>query len=157
MIIPRKEDLRGLAGAPKGSIKDTKRAVVFATLGLPLDPVTGILVMRSAGQDRLDGEAHFTFNVPIEHFERVNRVYSAEKADVELDLMLERLKTQPAYAGIGAELERMITDALIVYGRRFLENYQRIVQCLMTKARDIEIKEKDSGAFEFKFYLEKRR
>lgn len=157
MIIPRKDDLRGLIGAPKGSIKDTKRAVVFATLGLPLDPVTGIIVTHAPGQDRMDGEAYFTFDVALEHFERVNRVYAAEKADLELDSMLERLKSEPAYASIGTELERIVTDALIVYGRRFLENYQRMVQCLMTKARDIEVKEKKAGAFEFKFYLEKRR
>jgi hypothetical protein len=153
MIIPRQEDLRGLKGAPKGSIKDTKRAVVFATLGLPLDPVSGILVMRLSSQDRLDGDAYFTFDVPLDHWERVNRVYSAEKADLELDAMLERLKTNPAFAAIGTELEQMIVNALIVYGRRFLENYQRMTKCLQSKGRDIEIKEKKGGAFEFKFYL----
>jgi hypothetical protein len=157
MIIPRKEDLRGLQGAPKGSLKDTKRAVVFATLGLPLDPVTGILVMREPGQDRLDGEAYFTFNVPLEHWNRVNEVYSAEKADIELDSMLDRLKADPAFTKIGLELEQLIINALIIYGRRFLENYQRMSQCLRTKAREIEIKEKKAGAFEFKFYLEKKR
>ena len=159
MIIPRKEDLQGLAGAPKGSIKDTKRAVVFATLGLPLDPITGILILCSAGANRLDGEAYFTFDVPHENFERVNRIYSAEKADIELDAMLERIKREPAFTMIAVELERVISDALIVYGRRFLENYQRMVQCLMTRGRDIEIKEKGNGkgAYEFRFYLEKRR
>src|SRR5215475_2807894 len=125
MIIPRKEDLRGLAGAPKGSIKDTKRAVVFATLGLPLDPIAGILVLSRNGENRLDGEAHFTFDVPHDNFNRVNHVYLAEKADIELDRMLEHLKADPAFATIAADLERMISDALIVYGRRFLENYQR--------------------------------
>jgi hypothetical protein len=157
MIIPRKEDLRGLAGAPKGSTNDTKRAVVFATLGLPLDPATGILIMRSNGQDRLDGEAYFSFDVPLENWDRVNAVYAAGKADTELDLMLDRLKAEPAYAAIGAELERKITDALIVYGRRYLENFQRTLQFLKSKARDIEIREKGAGAYEFKFYLEKRR
>jgi hypothetical protein len=157
MIIPKKEDLHGLAGAPKGSTNDTKRAVVFATLGLPLDPLTGVLVMRSNGQDRLDGEVYFNFNVPLENWDRVNGVYSAGKADSELDLLLERLKKEPAYAAIGAELERRITDALIVYGRRYLENFQRTLQFLKSKARDIEIKEKGAGAYEFKFYLEKRR
>ena len=157
MIIPRKEDLRGISGVPRGSIKDTKRAVVFATLGLPLDPIIGILVLRATGQDRLDGEAHFTFNVPLEQWDRVNQVYGAEMADIELDRMLDRLKGEPAYAAIGTELERMVTDALIIYGRRFLENYQRTVQFLISKARDIEIKEKPAGAFEFKFYVDKKR
>jgi hypothetical protein len=157
MIIPRKEDLPGLAGAPKGSTNDTKRAVVFATLGLPLDPLSGILVMRSDGQDRLDGEVYFSFDVPLENWDRVNAVYAAGKADTELDLMLDRLKAEPAYAAIGVELERKITDALIVYGRRYLENFQRTLQFLKSKARDIEIREKGAGAYEFKFYLEKRR
>ena len=157
MIIPRKEDLHGLAGVPKGSTNDTKRAVVFATLGLPLDPLTGIMVMRSNGQDRLDGEIYFSFNVPLENWDRVNAVYATGNADIELDLMLERLKTDPAYAAIGTELERRITDALIVYGRRYLENFQRILQFLKSKARDIEIKEKGAGAYQFKFYLDKQR
>lgn len=157
MIIPRKEDLRGLAGVPQGSINDTKRAVVFATLGLPLDPRIGILVMRQAGQDRLDGQAHFTFNVEKQHLDRVNAVYDAGKADAELDEMLDRLKTDPAYAAIGTQLERMVSDALIIYGRRFLENYQRTTRLLMTKGRDIEITEKPAGAFQFKFMVPKKR
>jgi hypothetical protein len=122
-----------------------------------LDPLTGILVMRSGGQDRLDGEVYFSFEVPLENWDRVNAVYAAGKADTELDLMLDRLKAEPAYAAIGVELERKITDALIVYGRRYLENFQRTLQFLKSKARDIEIREKGAGAYEFKFYLEKRR
>jgi len=157
MITPRKEDLKGLIGVPRGTMKDAKKAVVFATLGLPLDPVIGILVMRSSGQDRMDGDAHFTFNVPIENFDRVCQVYAAGDADTELDEMLDRLKADPSYAAVGSRLERLISDALIVYGRRFLENYQRMVGFLMNKGRDIEIQEKQSGAFEFKFQLPKRR
>jgi hypothetical protein len=144
MIIPRKEDLRGLAGAPKGSTNDTKRAVVFATLGLPLNPAAGVLVMRPAGHDRLDGEAFFSFDVAVENWDRVNAIYAAGKGD-------------PAYTAIGVELERMISNALVVYGRRFLENFVRTLQFLKSKARDIEIKEKGAGAYVFKFYLEKRR
>jgi hypothetical protein len=155
MIIPRKENLQGLAGVPKGSTNDTKRAVVFATMGLPLDPVSGILVVRSNGQDRLDGDAHFTFKVAVDHWDRVNEVYSAGKADVDLDNLLDRLKADPAYAAIGAELERQVTDALLVYGRRFLENFVRTVQFLKTKARDIQIKEKGAGAYQFIFHLQK--
>ena len=71
--------------------------------------------------------------------------------------MLDRLKADPSYAAVGSRLERLISDALIVYGRRFLENYQRMVGFLMNKGRDIEIQEKQSGAFEFKFQLPKRR
>jgi hypothetical protein len=157
MIIPRKEELRDLSGVPNGSLKDTKRAVVFATLGLPLDPRIGILVMRKAGQDRLDSEAHYTFNITKENFDRVNAVYEAQKADVELDELLERLKAHPPYAAIGTELERVISDALIIYGRRFLENYQRMVKLLTTNGRDIEIIEKPAGAFQFKFMVPKRQ
>jgi hypothetical protein len=159
MIIPRKEDLHGLAGVPKGSIKDIKQAVVFATLGIPLDPVNGILVLCRQGADRLDGEAYFTFNVPQNNFERIQYVYALDKADVELDAMLDRIKADSATAGIGAELERMISDALIIYGRRFLENYQRMTSCLMSKGKDIEIREKDikRGAYQFVFKMEKRR
>jgi hypothetical protein len=157
MIIPRKENLQGLAGVPKGSTNDTKRAVVFATMGLPLDPVSGILIVHSNGQDRLDGDAHFTFKVELDHWDRVNAVYSAGKADMDLDNMLERLKAEPAYAAIGAELERQVTDALLVYGRRFLENFVRTLQFLKTKARDIGIRDKGRGAYEFTFFLEKAR
>jgi len=157
MVIPRKEDLRNLVGVPNGSIKDTKRAVVFATLGLPLDPVNGILVLCSTSGNRMDGEAHYNFNVPLENWDRVNEVYSAAKADVELDKALERLKSDPVHASIGNELERRISDALIVYGRAFLENYSRMVQCLMSKGKDIRIEEKNSGsgAYKFIFFLNK--
>lgn len=157
MQIPRKEDLKGIAGVPKGSMKDTKRAVVFATLGLPLDPQIGILVMHESGQDRLDGEAYFSFNVDLANLDRVQSIYEAATADVELDKMLDRLKTDPAYFAIGTQLERMISDALIVYGRRFLENYQRMTRFLMARGQDIEITKKRSGAFEFKFKLQKRQ
>lgn len=157
MIIPRKEDLAGLIGVPRGSMNDTKKAVVFATLGLPLDPVIGILVMRSPGRDRLDGEAHYTFNVPIENWNRVCQLYAAGDADSVLDEMLDRLKADPTYTVIGAKLEQLVSDALVVYGRRFLENYQRMVALLMNKGRDIEIREKKAGAFEFKFQLARRQ
>jgi|SRR5215469_1186200 len=159
MVIPRKEDLRELVGIPKGAIKDTKRAVVFATLGLPLDPVTGILVLCSAGGNRMDGEAHYNFNVSLDTWDRVNEIYSSAKADVELDSMLERLKNDPAFASIGTELERRISDALIVYGRAFLENYSRMIQCLMSKGKDIRIEEKNSGsgAYKFIFFLDRPR
>src|SRR5246127_595966 len=157
MHIPRKDELSGLAGVPMGSIRDTKRAVVFATLGLPLDPRIGILVIRETGQDRLDGEAYFTFKVDKQNLDRVNEVYDAEKADFELDEMLDRLKADPASAAIGTQLERMISDALIIYGRRFLENYQRMKALLVTKGQDIEITKKSSGAFAFKFQLPRKR
>jgi len=160
MVIPRKEDLRGLSGVPKGSIKDTKRAVVFATLGLPLNPATGILVIRFPGQNKLDSEAYFSFDVPLDNWDRVNEVYSTGTADLELDAALEQIKANPVFASIGTELERRISDALIVYGRRFLENYSRMVQCLMSGARDITIKEKtndEKGAYEFTFFVEKRQ
>lgn len=156
MLIPRKEDLRGLIGVPQGSIKDTKRAVIFATLGLPLDPAIGILVLVPDGTDRLDGEAYFTFNVQKEHLDRCNDVYNRATADVELDQMLERLKAEPASAAIGTQLERMISDALVIYGRRFLENYQRMTSLLMSKGRDIEITRKPAGAFQFKFTRPKK-
>ena len=151
MVIPRKEDISGLVGIPKGSIKDTKRAVVFATLGLPLDPVTGIFVMRKAGVDRLDGDAYFTFNVPLETFERLNLIYDAGTADVEFDQVLEEIKADPLFAAVARRLEILVVDALLVYGRRFLENYQRMLHCLRQRAPDIEIKEK-VGAFEFTFF-----
>ena len=157
VIIPRKEEVRGLSGAPKGSIKETKRAVVFATLGIPLDPVTGILVLCSESADRLDGEAYYSFNVPLDNWDRVNEIYSAGTADVELDAAIDRLKADPNLGSIATELERSIGDALIVYGRRFLENYQRMVQCLMKQGRDITIKDKPKGAYEFRFFLERNK
>lgn len=159
MVIPRKEDLRGLIGVPKGSIKDTKRAVVFATLGLPLDPDNGILVLCSASGDRMDGEAYYSFNVPLENWDRVNEIYGTGTADVALDEALERLKADPALVAIVTDLERRISDALIVYGRAFLENYHRMVQCLMSKGKDIRIEEKESGygAYKMSFFLDKHR
>ena len=68
--------------------------------------------------------------------------------------MIAAHKLTPA---IGAELERLVTDALIIYGRRFLENYQRMIGFLTTKARDIKVQDKKAGAVQFTFFMEKRR
>jgi hypothetical protein len=154
MIIPRKEDLSGISGIDKGAIRDTKKAVVFATTGLPIDPATGIFVAKKPGENWLEGDAYFPFKVPNELFAKVNRIYDSGTADSELDAVLDELKasSDPRVAETAAKLEKLFIDALLVWGRRFLENHSRVLLFLRKKAPQIELQEKKSGAFTFKFF-----
>jgi hypothetical protein len=154
MIIPRKEDLTGISGIDKASIRDTKKAVVFATSGLPIDPATGIYMVQKPGENWLDGDAYFPFKVSNEIFSRVNRIYDQGTADTELDAVLDQLKasSDPRIAETATKLEKLFIDALLVWGRRFLENHSRVLLFLRQKAPQIEFQEKKSGAFTFKFF-----
>jgi hypothetical protein len=154
MIIPRKEQLAGISGIDKAAIRDTKKAVVFATLGLPIDSATGIFVVRKPDQPWIDGDVYFPFQVSKEQFDRLNRIYDQGTADTELDSILEQLKKwdDPKLAELATKLEKLFIDALFVWGRRFLENHARVLLFLRKKAPQIELVEKDSGAFQFKFF-----
>lgn len=153
MIIPRREEIRGVQGIEKGTLRDTKKAVVFATLGLPLDPATGIFVTKEPGQEWLDGIAHFPFIVKAEKFDQLNRIYDDGTADTRLDAVLDELKTShdPRVSETAYKIEKLLIDALFVWGRRFLENYQHALVVIKSKAPHLEVIEKRGGAFELKF------
>lgn len=154
MIIPRKEDLSGISGIDKAVSHDSKKAAVFATVRLPIDAATGIFVIGKPGQPWLDGEAYFPFQVSKAQWDRINRIYDSGTADSELDAVLDELKASPdpKIAATAAKLEKLFVDALLVWGRRFVENYARIGLFLRIKAPQIELIEKGSGAFTFKFF-----
>jgi hypothetical protein len=154
MFIPKKDQLTGISGIDKAAVRNTKKAVVFATLGLPIDSATGIFIVKRPDQPWLDGDAYFPFKVSKEQFDRLNRIYDQGTADSELDSILDQLKKwdDPKLAEMATRLEKLFVDALFVWGRRFLENHARILLFLRSKAPQIELVEKGSGAFEFKFF-----
>jgi hypothetical protein len=160
MMLLRKEHLTGIQGVPKGSTTDLKRAVVFATCGVPLDPATGIFISRAEGAaDRLDGKANFTFLIKAKHFHRLNRIYDRQTADTELDAVLDEFKasTDPRVAHAARTIELYLIDGLLTWGRHFIENYQRMVACIKSNAPGIEISEEADGAFTFVFRKEPKK
>lgn len=160
MMLLRKEHLTGIQGVPKGSITDLKRAVVFATCGVPLDPATGIFISRDEGAtDRLDGKANFTFLIKAQQFHRLNRIYDNQTADHELDKVLDEFKASadPRIADTARTIEAYLIDGLLAWGRHFIENYQRMVACVKSKAPGIEVTEGADGAFTFVFRKEPKK
>ena len=142
-----KQTIRRVEGGPRGQVQgaltNTKQAVAIATCGLPLVAVH--VEFNEEHPREIDGVkqpgiAHFVFTNDTENIlDHYARLYDAGEADVEMDRMLDRFAkdTNPAVRAAIAELEPAIVRALVVYGRRFLENYQRFVSFLKDEADEI--------------------
>lgn len=133
-------------GVIKGAVTDTKKAVVLATLGLKFVPTEqggGIYVSFDEKHPKSSGGvANFVFlNDTNDVVGRYARTYDEGTADRDLDKLLEAFKgsESPAVRAAVEALEAAFTKAAVVLGRRFLENYQRMVWFLREQAPEIVI------------------
>jgi hypothetical protein len=111
-------------------ITNTKLATVLATMGLPLRKHGVYITYDKENPKSSGGTAHFLFEDSIQNrVGKLSEIYNEGKADEDLDNYLEVLKATMPPAAF-EELESKITDALIVYGRKFLDNYQIFVKSL---------------------------
>jgi hypothetical protein len=114
------------------SITNTKAATVLCTLGLRLArPGVWITYDREHPKSS-GGTAHFLFESSQNNeVKRYLAIYEAGTAEMALDIFLDGLKGQSREMdGIVVTLERLIAEALIVYGRRFLDNYNVVTRSL---------------------------
>ncbi len=114
---------------PLDGITNTKQAAVLATLGLNFARPG---IYKTFDEDHppkaTGGTAHFLFESSASNtVQKYIRIYEEEIADVTLDDFLESLKAElPAVKH--AELERHIIEALLVYGKKILKNYETLVR-----------------------------
>jgi hypothetical protein len=113
---------------PIDAITNTKVATVLATLGLTL---AGTFITYDKEHPQSSGGvAHFVFETSLNNtVQKYLAIYDAGIADVTLDKFLDSLKGQLPDA-ILIELEAKFAEALVVYGRKFLDNYNVVVKSL---------------------------
>ena|ERR1700752_1599590 len=117
------------------AVTNTKKATVLVTLGLPLAK-PGVFILYDAEHPKsTGGVAHFLFQSNLANAVRqCLRTYDEGRADADLESFLRAHKGQsPEVDAFIQELEPVIRDALIVHGRKFLDNYQVIVKSLKTE------------------------
>src|ERR1700740_2864066 len=112
------------------AIKDTKQAAVFATLGLPFKSPGVFVTFDKENPKSSGGVAHFVFASAAKNsVGDLQQVWDEAKAELYLD---EHLKDNPLLA-------KMVTDAVLVYCRRALENYRTLIHFIKTDAPEFVI------------------
>jgi hypothetical protein len=117
------------------AVTNTKKAAVLVTLGLPLAK-PGVFILYDKDYPKSSGGvAHFLFQSNLGNIvQQCLRVYEAGTADGDLENFINSYKGKsPEIDAFIAKLEPAIRDALIVHGRKFLDNYQVIVKSLKTE------------------------
>lgn len=116
------------------AVTNTKKATVLVTLGLQLAKPGVFILYDSDHPKSSGGVAHFLFQTNLANVVRqCLRTYDEGRADGDLENFLNSHKGKSSELdAFIRELEPVIRDALIVNGRKFLDNYQAIVKSLKT-------------------------
>src|SRR5215475_8888786 len=114
------------------SIQNTKAACLLCTLGLRLAKPGVYITYNQQHRVYSRGIAHFLFESSQNtEARRYLAIYDAGIADITLDSFLDESKGKsPEIDRFISELEKLLLEALIVYGRRFLDNYDVISKSL---------------------------
>ncbi len=116
------------------STNDTKQATVFSTLGLEWRFPAIYVIYDEEHPKSSGGVAHFNFASNEDNsFGDLLGIYEKGSADIELDAWLDSHEDREMIA----ELEPLLQKALVVWGRRFLENYRTIIRFLKTESPEI--------------------
>jgi hypothetical protein len=115
---------------PVDGISNTKQAATFCTLGLTLAQ-PGLYVVFDKDHPRSSGgTAKFIFETNLANtVQRYVQIYEEGMADIDLDNFLDGLKADLS-AEKHADLEKHISEALLVYGKKILANYSTLVAFL---------------------------
>jgi hypothetical protein len=116
------------------SVTNTKKATVLATLGLHLAKPGIFIIYDFEHPKSTGGIAHFLFESNLANIvQQCLKVYDAGTADGDLENFINSYKGKSQVLDeFIAKLEPAIREALIVHGRKFLDNYQCIVKSLKT-------------------------
>jgi hypothetical protein len=117
------------------AVTNTKKATVLLTLGLPLaKPGVFILYDQEHPKESTGGLAHFLFESNLANVvQQCLKVYEIGTADGDLENFIDSYKGKsPELDQFIGQLEPAIRNALIVHGRKFLDNYQAIIKSLKT-------------------------
>lgn len=116
------------------AVTNTKKATVLITLGLALAKPGVFILYDKENPKSSGGVAHFLFESNLANLVRqCLRIYDEGRADGDLENFINAAKGKsPEVDDFIRALEPVIRDALLVYGRRFLDNYQVIVKSLKT-------------------------
>lgn len=123
------------------SVTNTKQAACLVTLGLPLQE-KGICIVYDSENPKQStgGVAHFRFaSDPQNTLRKFVGIYDEGKADVTLDEFLDTAKQDANLEKFIKDLEPVIAEAFMVWGRRFIENYTRLVSFLKDDAPQVAI------------------
>lgn len=114
------------------AVTNTKKATVLITLGLRLAKPGVFILYDKENPKSSGGVAHFLFESNLANVVRqCLRIYDEGRADGDLENFLNAAKGKSQELDrFIRELEPVIRDALIVHGRKFLDNYQVIVKSL---------------------------
>lgn len=118
------------------AVTNVKKATVLLTLGLPLaKPGVFILYDAEHPKESTGGLAHFLFQSNVANIVRQYlRTYDDGQADGHLEVFLDAHKGKSRELDdFIHELEPIIRDALLVHGRKFLDNYTVVVGSLKTE------------------------
>jgi hypothetical protein len=117
------------------AVTNTKKATVLITLGLQLAKPGVFILYDKENPKSSGGKAHFLFQSNLANVVRqCLRTYDDGRADGDLETFLNAAKGKsPELDEFIRALEPKIRDALIVHGRKFLDNYQVIVKALKTE------------------------
>ena len=114
------------------AVTSSKKATVLLTLGLPLAKPGVFILYDKEHPGSSGGVAHFLFESNLANIvQKCLRVYDAGTADGDLENFINSYKGKSAELDeFIAKLEPGIRNALIVHGRKFLDNYQAVVKSL---------------------------
>lgn len=127
-----------LTGSPPlEATNDTKRAAVFFTVGTPLKHVAREKYRDPAGKIR--SRAWIVFETDLAGLAKLNQVYDMADADGRLDEFLKQSSEIPALSAFITQLQQYLVPAFIVWGRRFLENKQRLVEFINSDAPEFSV------------------
>jgi hypothetical protein len=112
---------------PTDSITDTKMAATLATLSLQFAKPGIFTLLDKDSPASTGGQAHYIFESSLSNTVRKYvKIYEDGVADVTLDEYLDTLKGKLSDKE-WLELETKITEALVVYGKKILQNYSTLV------------------------------
>jgi hypothetical protein len=115
------------------SVTNTKKATVLATLGFKFREGGAIFIQYDDERPKsTGGTAHFLFESSIGNdVQKALRVYDVGTADADLETFIESWQGRSTEVdAFIKELVPAIRDALIVNGRKFLDNYTVMVKGL---------------------------
>ena len=111
---------------PTQDITNTKFASIAMVLGLKLQKPGIYVTLDKDHPQSSGGQAHFLFETNLNNaVHRYLQIFNAGTADADLEKYLSTLGLPAAQL---AALELKIAEALIVYGRKFLDQHQVVVR-----------------------------
>lgn len=111
---------------PTQDVVNTKFVAVAMVLGLKLQKPGIYVTLDKENPASTGGVGHFLFETNLQNsVGRYLEIFEARTADADLETYLATLKLKPEQL---AELEKKIAEALIVYGSKFLDQYQIVVK-----------------------------